>query len=360
MDEALARFRQHERLYGWLFFLAGILWDVLTLRRIDNFLDNAILLSYLMLLIFVVVSDILIRANRYEGEWLDRIKPWMTPIAQFLLGALLSAIVIFYARSVAWGSQLGFWLILVVSLVANEFLHSRTKSLAPMLIMLCGSLIFILAWLFPVLAGTMSPWFFRLASFIGLAVSLAVLYLAIRLGLAKIHRWGSLTIWSLLIFVLSVNVGYELDWIPPVPMSVKVGGVYQKADKVGDEYTLEYLSDSKYVFFPSYGKTFFYEPGDTVSCFTSIFAPTEMNERIFHVWERYEEATGTWHATDRISFSISGGRDSGYRGLTRKRNVTAGAWRVVVETSRGKTLSRIPFDVVLKPEEDLRWIERVK
>jgi hypothetical protein len=33
---------------------------------------------------------------------------------------------------------------------------------------------------------------------------------------------------------------------------------------------------------------------------------------------------------------------------------------VVVETARGKTLSRIPFEVVAKPQKDLRWIERMK
>ena len=85
-----------------------------------------------------------------------------------------------------------------------------------------------------------------------------------------------------------------------------------------------------------------------------------MTERIFHVWERYDETTDSWKATDRIGFSVNGGRDSGYRGLTKKRNVSLGSWRVVVETARGKTLSRIPFEVVAKPQKDLRWIERMK
>ncbi|NQV71729.1 DUF2914 domain-containing protein [bacterium] len=360
LDDLLVRYRQHERLVGWLFFVSGIVWDALTLRRIDNVLDNAILLSYLGLLLFIVVSDILIKADRYHGERLDKIKPWLTPITQFLLGALLSAIVIFYSRSIAWASHFGFWFILVVSMVANEFLHRKINSLTPMLLMLCGSSTFILAWLFPVMAGSMSPWLFRLACLAGLALSGGVWYFAFRMGQARIHWWGSLSIWSLVAFVVALNVGYEKDWIPPVPMSVKTGGVYQKADKQGDSYTLEYLTDSKFVFFPSYGKRFFYEPGDTVSCFTSVFAPSEMTERIFHVWERYDANTGSWKATDRNGFSVSGGRDSGYRGLTKKRNVTLGSWRVVVETARGKTLSRIPFEVVAKPQKDLRWIERMK
>ena len=97
LDDVLARYRQHERLAGWLFFISGIVWDALTLRRIDNWLDNAILLSYLVLLLFIVVSDILVKSDRYHGERLDKIKPWLTPITQFLLGALLSAIVVFYS-----------------------------------------------------------------------------------------------------------------------------------------------------------------------------------------------------------------------------------------------------------------------
>lgn len=344
-----------------MFFLGGVTWDALTLRRIDNFFDNAILLSYLALFTFVVVADILIKADQFKGDWQKKITPWLGPITQFLLGALLSAIVIFYARSIAWASQFGILGLLVVGMVANEFLYRRISSLTTTLIMLCGSSTFILAWLYPVLFQSMSPWLFRLACVSGLALSGSVLLLANRLGQASFHRWGSLPIWSLIGFVVVINIGYEKDWIPPVPMSVTAGGVYQKADKVGDTYELEYLTTSWIELFPTYGKKFYYESGDTVSCFTSIFAPTNMNERIFHVWERYNESTASWQPTDRIGFRISGGRDDGYRGLTRKRNVSLGRWRVVVETNRGKILSRIPFDVVEKPEEkEARWIHKAR
>ncbi|MDA1029361.1 MAG: DUF2914 domain-containing protein [Bacteroidetes bacterium] len=359
-DRILERYRQNERVVGWFFFLAGIVWDALTLRRIDNFIDNALLLSYLLVLTFVVVSDTLIKANLYQGNWAVKIKPWLTPITQFLLGALLSAIVIFYARSVAWASHLGFWVLLVASLVANEFLHRKYNSLTLMLMMLFGCSTFIFAWLFPVLAGSMSPWFFRLATLSGLALSAGVLLLAVRIGQAKIHSWGSVPIWSLTLFAILLNVGYEKDWIPPVPMSVTSGGVYQRADKVGERYELEYLTTEKFEILPSYGKIFYYESGDAVSCFTSIFAPTDMNERIFHVWERFDAETESWRATDRIGFTVSGGRDHGYRGLTRKRNVTEGAWRIVVETARGKILSRIPFEVVPKPNGKVRWVRKIK
>ena len=356
-EKLLKQYHQNERLVGWFFFLAGIIWDVLTLRRIDNVLDNAILLSYLLILIFIVVSDILIKANLFQGQFAEKVRPWLTPITQFLLGALLSAIVIFYARSIAWASHLGIWLILVVSLVANEFLHRRFNSLNGMLLMLFGCSTFIFAWLFPVLASSMSPWLFRLATVSGLALSACVLVMAVRFGQAKIYSWGSVHIWSLLLFAIFLNVGYERDWIPPVPLSVSAGGVYQQADRVGDDYDLEYLTVKEWVFFPTYGKIFYYETGDTVSCFTAIFAPNNMDERIYHVWERFDEDTKSWNATDRIGFLVSGGRDGGYRGVTRKRKVTPGAWRIVVETAGGKTLSRIPFEVVPKPVEALQKIQ---
>ena len=361
LDKVLSHYKQHERLVGWMFFLGGVVWDALTLRRIDNFLDNAILLSYLALFLFVVLADILIKADQFKGDWQKKITPWLGPITQFLLGALLSAIVIFYARSIAWASQLGILAILVVGMVANEFLYRRINSLTTTLLMLCGSSTFIFAWLYPVLFQSMSPWLFRLACISGLALSGGVLYVAIRLKQAHLHPWGSVPMWGLVGFIFLLNVGYEKDWIPPVPMSVTAGGVYQKADKVGDTYELEYLTTSWIEFFPSYGKKFYYEAGDTVSCFTSIFAPTDMNEKIFHVWERYNEAQETWQPTDRIGFRINGGRDDGYRGLTRKRNVTMGKWRIVVETNRGKILSRIPFDVLPKPDEtETRWIQKAR
>jgi hypothetical protein len=98
-----------------------------------------------------------------------------------------------------------------------------------------------------------------------------------------------------------------------------------------------------------------WRPGEPVYCFTAVFAPTRLQSRIVHVWERLDEASGEWAESDRIGYDIVGGRDYGYRGYTLKRTMRPGRWRVRVETSGGRLLSRIPFTVREAEPADTAW-----
>jgi hypothetical protein len=40
-----------------------------------------------------------------------------------------------------------------------------------------------------------------------------------------------------------------------------------------------------------------------------------------------------------------------------KSNFTAGRWRVWTETEDGRPIGVLPFDVVVQPEGERRWIE---
>ncbi|MNT64341.1 hypothetical protein D3C72_2022330 [compost metagenome] len=43
---------------------------------------------------------------------------------------------------------------------------------------------------------------------------------------------------------------------------------------------------------------------------------------------------------------ITGGRKNGYRGFSTKANYTAGEWRISVETTDGREIGRIYFEVI--------------
>ena len=51
-----------------------------------------------------------------------------------------------------------------------------------------------------------------------------------------------------------------------------------------------------------------------------------------------------------MGFEISGGREGGFRWYSKKFTITAGKWRVKVETGRGQILGRIEFAVVNSPD----------
>lgn len=91
---------------------------------------------------------------------------------------------------------------------------------------------------------------------------------------------------------------------------------------------------------------FLLAPGDTVHGFAAVFAPTDLQTTVYHRWQYYDEKRKTWVDTDRPGYRVVGGRHSGYRGVTFKRHVHPGPWRVTVETPDGRPIGRIRFDVV--------------
>ena len=63
-------------------------------------------------------------------------------------------------------------------------------------------------------------------------------------------------------------------------------------------------------------------------------------------WQYFDEGEGKWVSRDRLSFEVTGGSKTGYRGYSFKGNASTGKWRVDVETARGQVLGRILFRVL--------------
>ncbi len=99
------------------------------------------------------------------------------------------------------------------------------------------------------------------------------------------------------------------------------------------------------MFWKKSDKPFRYAEGDTVFCFTAIFAPTKLTKTTYHHWQRFFPNRQSWVTTDRLGYQMTGGRGEGYRGYTYKRQVSAGKWRVDVETEEGLLLGRIKFKI---------------
>jgi len=348
-------YHKHERVVGFAFFFAGILWDAFTLRRIDNLIDNLILVSYLFALTGVILLDI---REKTKGLSIGRVKNprlILRSATQFLLGALLSAYVIFYFRSLSWATHLAFWAILVLGLVINEFLTRRLSSFPAQLVLLFFCSVTMLAYLLPVGAKYMSAGLFRAAIGISLLLCFSVFIVGLRAGRVGKHWFGPTEVWVLACAAFLMDFGYSHNWIPPVPLSVQEGGVYNLVVRDGDTFRIEWDTRHRGLFSPGYARTYYHSPGEPVYCFTSVFAPTDLEERLYHVWQRYDPVSGEWVATDRIGYAMRGGRRDGYRGTSMKRNVAEGRWRVVVETEDEKILTQIPFTIVSREEEVVTW-----
>jgi hypothetical protein len=159
-------------------------------------------------------------------------------------------------------------------------------------------------------------------------------------------RVGSALI-SILSILLIINVLYFTNAIPPLPLALKDSGVYHSVVRTKDGYIFKgevhtWMDDLlRRAEFHLRTSTY-----DSAIVFTSIFAPTGFSTPITHEWQKYNDVTKVWETKQAITFSINGGRDGGYRGYSRKDDLTEGYWRVNVLTESDALIGRIYVHVI--------------
>ena len=109
---------KYEARLSWGAMITGFVVDNLTLSRIDLWLDNIILSSYL-----VIAGGSIILFN-YLSES-SRIRLFIPYILQYALGGLFSGFVIFYSRSGTIIQSWPFLIVLLSLLVGNEMFKER-------------------------------------------------------------------------------------------------------------------------------------------------------------------------------------------------------------------------------------------
>ncbi|OLD36230.1 MAG: hypothetical protein AUI21_11535 [Nitrospirae bacterium 13_1_40CM_2_62_10] len=339
-----------------VFFFAGVTYDTVTLTRIDRLLDNLILLFYLSLLGLLIVLTGRSELGRNapaepDGagsdvmQLLDRARPYYSKVIQFLLGGLFSAYTIFYSRSASLTTTAVFFAVLVAFLVANEFLRDRLSSVRLLVTLYALVTFCFFTFFLPVLTGLMNTAVFLLGAVVSGLVTLRVVELIYQ-GVRDHSRKEVLLTSAPAIGTIVILVGfYFLNWIPPVPLSLKFGGIYHKIAKADDRYQLSF-ERAWYQFWKRSDDPFRGE--DPVYCFTAVFAPVDLRTTIYHHWQ-YRPESGEqarpFMTADRIPISISGGRAAGYRAYTVKQSLNPGDWRVDVETEDGRVVGRVTFRV---------------
>lgn len=208
------------------------------------------------------------------------------------------------------------------------------------------------AFFLPVVTGFMNTIMFLIGAVLSAAVSLRIVELVYK-GAPNWSRKDLLSTGLPAVVVVSVLViFYFLNWIPPVPLSLKLGGIYHHVAKAEGTYQLSYERGSWYQFLKRSDDTFRGE--GPIYCFTAVFAPVDLKTTIYHRWQyrpNGSRAKREFSTTDRIPITISGGREEGYRGYTVKQRVVPGEWRVDVETEEGRIIGRITFKVERGLEE---------
>lgn len=351
------------------FFLAGVTYDSLTLTRIDRLLDNLILLVYLSVLGALVILTGrfqlgLIPPPRLSTNWnllslAHHARPHVDKALQFLLGGLFSAYAILYSQSASLSTASVFLGLIVACLIGNEFLRNRYSSLKLIVTLFALVTLSFLTFFLPVFSGWMNHWMFLA----GVAISVTVVWKVVRLILQGIPdlTWKAPVYLSLPAFTAIgfCAMLYFLNWIPPIPLSLKFGGFYHHIEKISDEYHLTFEDGPWYASWKRSDDVI----GDDhpVFAFSSVFAPISLKTTIIHHWQwKSRNPSASYVTTDRIPIMIAGGRESGYRLYTMKRQLAPGDWRVDVETEDGRIIGRMDLrvDERMNPAQTLKTIIR--
>lgn len=327
-------------------FIIGFIVDSLLLPRIDFWGAYALLGAYLLLIMTTILLTALHEANHSIKKYFNGIAPVLPIVTQFFFGSLMSAIFIYYSRSASIVESAPFMLLLLVVFVGNELFRERLRRLEFQI----GLLFFItymgMIFAVPVFMGATGPLIFLLSG----AVAVVVIFfyiLVLRFFTPNIIARGKrVFVWSISGILLVVNGLYFTHLIPPIPLSLRVAGVYHSLERTpegiykaqGEKMSLRDRITKAYPVVHITQEPLYF--------FSAIFAPTTFTTSIVHVWQYYEKDTKKWVTKSRSSFPIIGGRDGGYRGYSIKVNLIPGHWRVRVETIHGEVLGSVTFITV--------------
>ncbi|MDP3954363.1 MAG: DUF2914 domain-containing protein [bacterium] len=345
LREATRLFEKNEKYLSPATLITGFIIDALTLVRVDLWLDNVILLSYLALAGVAMAFINLETAGRIQNIRARKLILWFPLVLQFAFGGLFSGFVVLYSRSASLAASWPFILMLAFLLVGNEFFRNRYHRLTFQLGIYFVAFLSYLTFAVPVLLDKIGPEIFLLSTFLALVIILLIILLFKKITPEIFQANKKSIAWLILSILVIFNFLYFADIIPPLPLALKELIIAHNIEISGDGYYISYEPAKWYHIFRSYNPVYHMSAGETVYAFSLIYAPANLKTTVVHEWTKYDESSRRWTVVNNLPFSVSGGREQGFRGYSYKTRVSAGKWRVTTKTSNGQTLGRTKFEI---------------
>lgn len=330
----------NERGVAAAFFAAGFLFDMVTLGRIDSWWIIGQQVLYLGA-VLVLLMWLFFEEGRHSKY--SRIR---TALVHFLLGALLNLYALFFFKSSSLLVSFSFLAFLVVLLLANESERFKSLGLAFKFALLSLCLLSFFAVLVPVLVGSIGLGVFLLSMLVGclpLAAAAAWIRRQAPGQFPRARRQILVPLGGVLVGFLAF---YLFRLIPPVPLSIPFIGVYHGVERTEAGYRLSHERPAWRVWHNGDQK-FAAQPGDKVYVYFRVFSPARFSDQVLLRWYR---KAGRWALQDTIPIRIVGGREAGFRGYGVKTHYEPGEWKVQVETTDGREIGRVYFDLEAVPE----------
>lgn len=343
-------YERNESQFAVLSFICGFLFDIVTIERVDSWYTIGQQGIYLALIMTVLVQMFFEQGKPpLDIVGLPALKRWYyeyrSAAIHFFLGTLLNLYTIFFFKSSSLLVSASFMAFLVFLLIANETRRFKSMGLAFKfgLLSLCGFSFFV--YVTPIFAGSIGPAVFLASMAIG-CLPLAAATWWVRGSAPELFPHARKQILVPLGCVLvGFLVFYQLRLIPPAPLSIRFIGVYHAVERTNGTYRLSHQRPF-WRFWQNGDQEFIAQPGDRVYVFFRIFSPTRFSDQVLMRWY-WRNGERRWLRQDSIPINIVGGREQGFRGYGFKSNYQPGRWKVQVETTDGREIGRVYFDLEL-------------
>lgn len=343
----LAWAKRNERHLSSAFFLAGFLGDIVAFTLLDVSIVNLIFAIYLGLAAFaILVSHFLFSHYRDRGGRPITILMLVLPLfVQYAVGAILSGSLIFYTKSADLLVSWPFLVVLAIVFFGNEIFRNYREHLAFQTTLFFFGLYVYAIFALPLVLGMLGPLIFIGSTICAAALLLAFLIVLYRVGQNRFRESFRAIIASSVTVIVAMNIAYATGIIPPLPLTLNEASVHHRVSRIDGGYSL--LHEPTKPWWEFYTPTTVHHvAGTPIYVYSAVYAPVRFSTTVVHVWEWYDESTGSWVERNRVAFPVSGGRKDGYRGYTEKSNPEAGDWRVSIRTPEGQTIGRTSFTVV--------------
>jgi hypothetical protein len=207
-------------------FVLGFVMDNLTLNRVDQKFDNAVLALYVVLAMVGILSLYAGAAQRFGDRMNNFIRKWSPPLIQYSFGGLLSGMLIFYGRSSALFESWPYMLFILIAILGNETIKNRDQRLVYNLSIFFIGLFSYVVLVIPVWTGKMGALTFVLSG----CVALFIMYWFFKVLTWVVPNFIALqrrtVVFTIGLIYVTFNFFYFANIIPPIPLSLKDLGIY--------------------------------------------------------------------------------------------------------------------------------------
>lgn len=326
--------------------LGGFAVDQLFFGRVDLARTQAVFLAYVVVCVVSIAWLHLIEERAEHGRPRPRWRPVLPFATQFALGGFWSGFVFFYGRAGVLSASWPYLALLVAILIFNEVLKKYHDRLIFTNVLFFFALFSYAIFAVPLYTGSIGEGDFILAG-IAAAAFFALFELLLYFLGRRRYRSGAraIGIGALIVYIL-INFFYFTGVLPPLPLSLKAGGIYHSVAHEPPSYLALAEPESFSVRFGLEDPTLYLPLPGPLYAYSAVFAPIALATTITHRWEWYDPNSKQWVTEAAVAYPIAGGRDGGYLGYSAKSIDMAGKWRVLIETIDGRVIGDLGFTVV--------------